>query len=103
MCSSDLLEDWTYEAAFAVISQPLKAATERGLILHSKVLDISHVDLAMGRVLEQGPVLVITFTAQQVRAFRGRCPFPLNSKRNFDDSTILAICRYNMSSTRLRK
>jgi import inner membrane translocase subunit TIM44 len=69
MCRSELeiLEDWCYEAAYAVISQPLKAAKERGLILHSKVLDMSHVDLAMGRVLEQGPVLVITFQAQQIQ------------------------------------
>jgi len=36
--------------------------------MDTRILDISHVDLAMGRVLEQGPVLVITFTSQQVRA-----------------------------------
>jgi len=63
----DILEDWCYEAAYAVMSQPLKAVKERGLLMKSHILDISHVDLAMGRVLEQGPVLVITFTAQQIQ------------------------------------
>ncbi len=61
-----ILEDWCYEAAFAAMSYPFKTAKEQGLKIESKILDISHVDLAMGRVLEQGPVLVITFTAQQV-------------------------------------
>jgi len=60
------LQDWCYEAAFAAMSHPFKTAQERGLKIESKILDISQVDLAMGRVLEQGPVLVITFTAQQV-------------------------------------
>ncbi|XP_021944817.1 mitochondrial import inner membrane translocase subunit TIM44 [Folsomia candida] len=66
----DILEDWCYEAAFAAMSYPFKTARERGLKIESKILDISHVDLAMGRVLEQGPVLVITFTAQQVSCVR---------------------------------
>jgi len=72
ICRSELevLEDWCYEAAYAVMSQPLKTAKERGLKLESRILDISHVDLAMGRVLEQGPVLVITFTAQMVQCVR---------------------------------
>jgi len=61
-----VLEDWCYEAAFAAMSYPVKTAKERGLKIESKILDISQVDLAMGKILEQGPVLVITFTAQQV-------------------------------------
>lgn len=48
------------------MSQPFKIAKERGLKIESKILDISQVDLAMGRVLDQGPVLVITFITQQV-------------------------------------
>jgi import inner membrane translocase subunit TIM44 len=66
----EVLEDWCYEAAFAVMSQPLKLAKERDLKIESRILDISHVDIAMGRVLEQGPVLVITFTAQMVQCVR---------------------------------
>ena len=37
-----------------------------GYILDSKVLDIDSLDLAMGKMMEQGPVLVITFNSQQI-------------------------------------
>jgi len=73
-CRSDLeiLQDWCYEKAFAIMAQPIKAAKELGMTIETRVLDISQVDLAMGRVLEQGPVLVITFTAQQVQFVRDK-------------------------------
>jgi import inner membrane translocase subunit TIM44 len=72
MCRQDLeiLRDWCYDAAYAVMSHPIEVCKQRGLKLDSKVLDISHVDLAMGRVLDQGPVLVVTFTAQMVSTVR---------------------------------
>ncbi|CAG7837639.1 unnamed protein product [Allacma fusca] len=72
MCRQDaeILRDWCYDAAYAVMSHPIEACKQRGLKMDSKVLDISHVDLAMGRVLEQGPVLVVTFTAQMVSTVR---------------------------------
>lgn len=31
-----------------------------------QVLDIDNLDLAMGKMMEQGPVLVITFNSQQI-------------------------------------
>jgi import inner membrane translocase subunit TIM44 len=61
------------------MSQPIKAVKERGLKLESTILDISHVDLAMGRVLDQGPVLVITFTAQQVSTYSCDATFRLSN------------------------
>ena len=32
----------------------------------AQVLDIDNLDLAMGKMMEQGPVLVITFNSQQI-------------------------------------
>jgi len=43
-----------------------------GYVLDSKVLDIDSVDLAMGKMMEQGPVLVITFNSQQIMCVRDR-------------------------------
>jgi mitochondrial import inner membrane translocase subunit TIM44 len=37
-----------------------------------KVLDIDNIDLAMGKMMEQGPVLVITFNSQQILCVRDR-------------------------------
>lgn len=68
MCQGrlDILEDWCYEAVFNVLSQPQKEAQKLGLKIHSKILDIQNVELAMGKLMDQGPVLVITFHAQQL-------------------------------------
>jgi import inner membrane translocase subunit TIM44 len=62
----DILEDWCYEAPFNVLTIPLRQAMQMGYVLDSKVLDIDSLDLAMGKMMEQGPVLVITFNSQQI-------------------------------------
>ena len=36
------------------------------------MLDIDNIDLAMGKMMEQGPVLVITFNSQQILCVRDR-------------------------------
>merc|ERR1719348_1773085 len=68
----EILEDWCYEAPFNVLAQPLRQAAQLGYTLDSCVLDIDNLDLAMGKMMEQGPVLVITFTSQQILCVRDR-------------------------------
>ena len=41
----------------------MKRAVTRFLV---QVLDIDSLDLAMGKMMDQGPVLVITFNSQQI-------------------------------------
>ncbi len=43
-----------------------------GYFIDCRVLDVDNVDLAMGKVMEQGPILVITFTAQQIMCVRDK-------------------------------
>uniref|UniRef100_A0A4X2MEI7 Mitochondrial import inner membrane translocase subunit TIM44 n=1 Tax=Vombatus ursinus TaxID=29139 RepID=A0A4X2MEI7_VOMUR len=52
------------------VAHPIHQAKSMGLQFHSKILDISNVDLAMGKMMEQGPVLIITFQAQLVMVIR---------------------------------
>ncbi len=66
----EVLQDWCYEAPFNILSTPIKQAQQLGYFFDSKVLDIDNVDLAMGKMMEQGPVLVITFSAQQILCVR---------------------------------
>ena len=66
----DVLKDWCYEAPFNVLSTPIKQALQAGYIFDSKVLDIDNVEMAMGKVVEQGPILVISFRSQQIMALR---------------------------------
>lgn len=64
------LKDWCFESTYNIIATPIQAAQKLGYYLDSKILDIENVDLAMGKVMEQGPVLIVTFQAQQIMCVR---------------------------------
>ena len=62
----EVLEDWCHEGAFSQLSVPIKAALEQKLRFDAHVLDITDVEVIAAKLMEQGPVLVITFSAQQI-------------------------------------
>lgn len=66
----EILKDWCYEAPYSQLSTPIKQAKAMGLQFDSKILDVDSIELSMGKMMEQGPVLVITFVAQQIMAVR---------------------------------
>lgn len=68
----EILKDWCFESCYNVIATPIAAAQKIGYFLDSKILDIENVDIAMGKVMEQGPVLIITFQAQQIMCVRDK-------------------------------
>lgn len=61
-----VLKDWCHEAAFGVLSTVMKQRQEPGVKLRCKVLEVKDIDVLMARVLEQGPVLILGFRAQQL-------------------------------------
>ncbi|XP_075878929.1 mitochondrial import inner membrane translocase subunit TIM44 [Nelusetta ayraudi] len=66
----EVLKDWCYEATYSQLAHPIQQAKAMGLQFHSKILDIDNIDLAMGKMMDQGPVLIITFQAQLVMVIR---------------------------------
>ncbi|OAD54856.1 Mitochondrial import inner membrane translocase subunit TIM44, partial [Eufriesea mexicana] len=62
----EILKDWCHEAPYKLIAQPLIQIEKLGYQLDNKILDINNVDLVMGKVMEEGPVLVIRFQCQQI-------------------------------------
>lgn len=66
----EILKDWCYEATYSQLAHPIQQAKAMGLRFHSKILDIDNIDLAMGKMMDQGPVLIITFQAQLVMVIR---------------------------------
>lgn len=68
----EILKDWCHEAPFNVISAPLKEAITKGLQFDSRVLDIDKTDLLMGKMMDHGPVLIISFQAQQIICMRDK-------------------------------
>ncbi|KAK5870284.1 hypothetical protein PBY51_024936 [Eleginops maclovinus] len=66
----EVLKDWCYEATYSQLAHPIQQAKAMGLHFHSQILDIDNIDLAMGKMMDQGPVLIITFQAQLVMVIR---------------------------------
>nr|XP_061791236.1 mitochondrial import inner membrane translocase subunit TIM44-like isoform X1 [Nerophis lumbriciformis] len=66
----EVLKDWCYEATYSQLAHPIQQAKAMGFQFHSKILDIDSIDLAMGKMMDQGPVLIITFQAQLVMVIR---------------------------------
>ncbi|PIK43701.1 putative mitochondrial import inner membrane translocase subunit TIM44 [Apostichopus japonicus] len=66
----EVLKDWCYEAPYSQLATPIKQAKAMGLTFDSKILDVDSIELSMGKMMEQGPVLVITFIAQQIMTVR---------------------------------
>ncbi|XP_060532293.1 mitochondrial import inner membrane translocase subunit TIM44 isoform X2 [Cylas formicarius] len=62
----EVLKDWCHEGPYNLFAIPIKEAFKKGYKIESKILDIDNVDLVMGRVMDQGPVLIISFTSQQM-------------------------------------
>lgn len=65
-----ILKDWCFESTYNIIATPISQAQKLGYYLDSKILDIENVELVMGKVMEQGPVLIITFQTQQIMCVR---------------------------------
>lgn len=66
----DILKDWCYEGVFNILATPIKQCKQLGYRLDSKILDIEQIELVMGKMMDQGPVLVITFQSQQIMCVR---------------------------------
>lgn len=64
--NEEILKDWCYEAPFSVLAHPIKQVKAAGLKYENKILDVSHVDVVAGKLVEQGPVVIISFQSQQI-------------------------------------
>lgn len=66
----DILKDWCHEPAYNVLAAQIEQTRQLGQKLEAKILDVREVDVAMAKVMEQGPVLVLTFMVQQIMILR---------------------------------
>lgn len=69
----EVLESWCHERAYKVLAMTLKEYQEIGYnISESKVIDVSKVELNTGKMMEQGPVFVISFHAFMINVVKNR-------------------------------
>ncbi|KAJ7308207.1 hypothetical protein JRQ81_008726 [Phrynocephalus forsythii] len=74
----DVLKDWCYEATYSQLAQPIQQARAMGL--HYALASwgnplfcvVVFKQLAMGKMMDQGPVLIITFQAQLVMVIKNQ-------------------------------
>ena len=65
-----ILHDWCYERTYSVIANQIQQMKALGHQMESKVIDVALVDIVMGKMMDEGPVLVISFQSQQITCVR---------------------------------
>ncbi|VDO18593.1 unnamed protein product [Heligmosomoides polygyrus] len=67
----EVLQDWCHERAFVALSTVIKEyAKIKFSTADSRIIDISKVEMVSGKMMEQGPVLIITFQAFMINVVR---------------------------------
>jgi import inner membrane translocase subunit TIM44 len=94
----DSLKAWCGEATFNVLWATMGQYIKQGLVSDSKILDIKHVDVNTGKMLENNvPVFLVTFATQELLLFR-------NAKSGevvVGSENDVEQCRYAMVLTRV--
>jgi len=68
-----VLEDWCYERAYNVIANAIKENQKVGFSsADSQIIDISKMELVSGKMMEQGPVFVITFQVFMINVVKNQ-------------------------------
>lgn len=68
----DILQKLCTEDAYRMLNASILERDAEGIIMDTNILDISEVELTAGRLLEDAPVLIVTFSAQQINCLRDR-------------------------------
>ncbi|KAJ7385416.1 Mitochondrial import inner membrane translocase subunit TIM44 [Desmophyllum pertusum] len=91
----EILKDWCHEPAYNVLAAQIEQTKQLGQRLEAKILDVRDVDVAMAKVMEQGPVLVLTFMVQQIMILRDAVGNVIEGgEDNIENvSYVWALCR----------
>lgn len=66
------LEAGCTEGAYAMLNASIRERVTEGIVMDTNILDVSEVELTAGRVLEDSPVLIVTFNTQQINCLRDK-------------------------------
>ncbi|KIH56716.1 Tim44-like domain protein [Ancylostoma duodenale] len=67
----EVLQDWCHERAFVALSTVIKEYQKiKFSTADSRIIDISKVEMVSGKMMEQGPVLIITFQAFMINVVK---------------------------------
>lgn len=60
------------EGAYAMLNASIRERDTEGIVMDKNILDVSDVELTAGKVLEDSPVLIVSFNTQQINCLRDR-------------------------------
>lgn len=66
------LKDWCAEPCYNVLQASIEQRKEAGYVYDSKILDLRNVDILMAKMMDEGPVLILSFQTQEVKCVRDR-------------------------------
>ncbi|CAD6186193.1 unnamed protein product [Caenorhabditis auriculariae] len=67
----EVLQDWCHERAYIALSNVIKEYKKMHFSMaDSRVIDVSKVEMVSGKMMEQGPVLIITFQAFMINVVK---------------------------------
>lgn len=73
LCSDrDLLKAGCTDDAYAMLNASIRERDAEGIVMDTNILDIGDVELTAGRLLEDSPVLIVSFNTQQINCLRDR-------------------------------
>lgn len=67
-----VLEGKCTEEAYAMLNASIRERDTEGIVMDTNILDVGNVELTAGRVLEDSPVLIVSFNTQQINCLRDR-------------------------------
>jgi len=62
----EILRDWCTEAVYNILIHPITTSKALNYKYHLKIIDLGDVELVAAKIMEIGPVLVVTFQTQQI-------------------------------------
>jgi len=62
----EILKDWCTEASYNIMTHPITQCEHLKMVYNNEILDINQLEIAGAKIMDQGPVLILTFTAQQI-------------------------------------
>eukprot|EP00178_Gracilaria_changii_P023447 TRINITY_DN70941_c0_g1_i1.p1 TRINITY_DN70941_c0_g1~~TRINITY_DN70941_c0_g1_i1.p1 ORF type:complete len:385 (+),score=68.20 TRINITY_DN70941_c0_g1_i1:367-1521(+) len=68
----DSLKDNCTDEAFEMLNASIRERNAEGILMDTNILDVSDVELTAGKLLEDSPVLIVTFNTQQINCLRDR-------------------------------
>lgn len=60
------------DEAFSMLNASIRERETEGIVMDTNILDVSDIELTAGRVLEDSPVLIVSFNTQQINCLRDK-------------------------------